>query len=204
MTLAERILVELSKAGRPLDDDELAARLGVVRQAVNQAARLLSKQGRLIRHAGPKITNRLIDTPLPHPPAPRLEQSGLLSEEQVKAAVRDHLVGEGYEVTVAWGRNRGVDIDARKPGARMLLEAKGEVALQPQQVNYFLGALGELLQRMSDPKARYGLALPDNRQYRGLVRRLPVLTWQRLDLIVFFVGRSSDRSSYIITREERD
>jgi len=35
----------------------------------------------------------------------------------------------------------------------MLLEAKGSAMNPPQQVNYFLGALGELLQRMSDPEA---------------------------------------------------
>ena len=45
----------------------------------------------------------------------------------------------------------------------------------PQQVNYFLGAIGELTQRMADPDAVYGLALPDNRQYRGLVDRLHAL-----------------------------
>ena len=39
----------------------------------------------------------------------------------------------------------------------------------PQQVNFFLGAIGEPTQRMADPDAVYGLALPDNRQYRGLV-----------------------------------
>ncbi len=42
----------------------------------------------------------------------------------------------------------------------------------------YLTALSELLQRMSDEKARYGLALPDNGQFRGLVLRLPALTWR--------------------------
>lgn len=38
--------------------------------------------------------------------------------------------------------------------------------LQPQRVNYLLGALGELVQRMDDSASTYGLAFPDNRQYR--------------------------------------
>jgi hypothetical protein len=105
----------------------------------------------------------------------------------VKQAVRDHLQSIGYEVTVAWARERGVDIMARRGNERLLLEAKGEAAAGPQQVNYFLGALGELLQRMDDPEATYGLALPDHRQYRGLVERLPRLVFERLNLRVYFV-----------------
>lgn len=85
-----------------------------------------------------------------HPPGP--SKLRLISE------------GEGFVVAVAWARTRGADIVATRPGARLVLEAKGEVLLQPQQVNYFLGALGELLQRMDDPVSAYGLALPDNRQ----------------------------------------
>ena len=56
-----------------------------------------------------------------------------------------------------------------------------------RQVSYFLGALGELVQRMNDPNARYALALPDHPQYRGLVNRLPSLARTRLNLEVFFV-----------------
>jgi hypothetical protein len=204
MTLADRILDELGRHQSGLADDELAVRLGVIRQAVNQSARRLAVQGRLVRDAsGPKITNRIRGTAPLSPPAPprAASPSGLLAEDEVKAAVRDHLVAEGYEVSVAWGRTRGVDIDARGPAGRLLLEAKGEVALQPQQVNYFVGALGELVQRMADGDARYGLALPDNRQYRGLVSRLPDVAWQRLGLIVFFVGRSP--AGCVVTREER-
>ena len=85
-----------------------------------------------------------------------------------------------------------MDIDAKRPNGRILIEAKEEVYLSPQQVNYFVGALGELVQRMSDPAARYGLALPGNRQYRGLVDRLPDLAHKRLDLVVNMVSRTSD------------
>ncbi len=205
-TLAERILAELDRSGVPLDDDQLAVRLGVIRQKDNQAARRLSEQGRLVRRSEPgaKITNRLATGPLPptEPPAPKTQPSSLLTEDEVKTAVRDCLAAEGYEVSVAWARTRGIDIDARRTEDRIILEAKGEAALQPQQVNYFLGALGELVQRMSDPDARYGLALPDNPQYRGLVRRLPHVAWERLKLVVFFVVRS-DESGYVVTQGER-
>jgi len=52
--------------------------------------------------------------------------------------------------------------------------------------------LGELAQRIEDPHASYGIALPDNRQYRGLVDRLPALAKERLRLAVFWVSRQGD------------
>lgn len=66
-------------------------------------------------------------------------------------------------------------------------------------MNYFLGAIGELLQRMTKPSAVYGLALPDNAQYRGLVRRLPALVWERLQFTVLFVSKGSD-GAYTVER----
>jgi hypothetical protein len=41
-------------------------------------------------------------------------------------------------------------------------------------------------------QASYGIALPDNRQYRGLVNRLPALAKERLGLAVFWVSRERD------------
>jgi hypothetical protein len=61
----------------------------------------------------------------------------------------------------------------------VLLEAKGQRAEPARQVNYFLSARGEPLQPMASTSAAYGLALPDNPQYRGLVNRLPALVWER-------------------------
>jgi hypothetical protein len=197
-TLADRILDTLSVQGVPLDDDDLGRRLGVARQAVNQTCRRLARLGLITREVGldGKLVNRLDSGTaktqvVPTPPA--LTTTGpapsLLSEDEVKRAVKDHLEALGYIVTVAWGRAPGADIDACHPGRRIIIEAKAAVALAPQQANYFLGALGELLQRMEDPDARYGLALPDNRQYRNLVGRLPELAKQRLGLVIFFVRR---------------
>ncbi len=82
-----------------------------------------------------------------------------------------------------------------------MIEAKAEVKLQPQQANYFLGALGELIQRMDDPGANYALALPDNRQYRGLVGRLPEYAVERLGLVVFWVD--GDGVSVSLLAEDR-
>ncbi len=198
-TLAERIVDKLKLQARALDDDELAAYLGVVRQAVNQACRRLEREGVVERYVGPnnKIVNRLRVSHVreagaapPAPVAPRSDDGALLAEDDVKNAVKAYLEAQGYAVRVAWARARGIDIVATRPGSRLVLEAKGEAPLQPQQVNYFLGAIGELVQRMDNPDSTYGLAFPDNKQYRGLVSRLPSLARERLGLRVFFVSRS--------------
>jgi hypothetical protein len=88
-----------------------------------------------------------------------------------------------------------VDIHAERDGERLLLEAKGQTNRRPQQSHDFLGGLGELLQRMDDPDATYGLALPDHPQYRALVQRLPELIWDRLNLVVYFVSGIGDNLS---------
>jgi hypothetical protein len=61
-TIPARVLDELRRARRPLDDDELARRLGVSpRQTINQVCRGLERSGRLRRYAGSagKIVNDL-------------------------------------------------------------------------------------------------------------------------------------------------
>lgn len=192
--LAERILEQIRFA--PLDDDALAARIGASsRQAVNQSARRLEREGLLRRRPGPdgKIVNELLTVSDTTPSAARLPTPAtptnvLLSEDEVKEAVRRWLTGQGFTVEVAFGRQRGIDVEAKHPdGRRWVIEAKAAVTSDQQQGNYFLGALGELLQRMDDPDAIYALALPSNRRYRGLVRRLPRLAKQRLGLVVIWV-----------------
>lgn len=194
-TTAERILEALDEAGSPLDDDQLAALLGVARQQVNQACRKLETKGLIARRVpvGGKIQRLLIGVAYPAPePVVPAQPGDLLTEDEVKTAVRDHLQARGYRVTVAWGQRPGIDIAANKDSDRILIEAKGEVLSSQQQGNYFLNALGELIQRLDDPGARYGLALPDNKRYRGLVKRLPALARDRLDLVVYMVSRTAD------------
>ena len=202
MTLAQRIVAALHVAA--LDDDQLAARFGVVRQQVNQACRALEKQGVLVRTVGPsgKILNRIIGSSAapstaPAPPAPpRPTVAAALAEDEVKTAIRDRFEAQGYTVQIAWGRVRGIDVEARRGAERWAIEAKGEAATDQLGGNYFLNALGELLQRMSDDRAHYAIALPENRRNLGLVARFPDLARRRLGLTVFFVRR--DGSGYSV------
>jgi hypothetical protein len=198
VTVADEILRCLENVKAPMTDSELAKAIGKSHQTINQAARRLAEQRVIVRGPGPgggilnalnKRSARQAMEWAKQEVAGRRQSGGggLISEDQVKQAVKDHLETDGWKVRVAWGRAQGIDIEATKGRERLVVEAKGEAELQPQQVNYFLGALGELIQRMDDPRAIYGLALPDNKQYRGLVARLPQLAVERLGLIVYWV-----------------
>lgn len=92
---------------------------------------------------------------------------------------------DGWQVDLRRGRVHGIDIDARRGDERMVIEAKGEGSGDAMRVNYFLGALGELLQRMDSPDARYGLAISAHRQFVGLIVRLPF--WVRTHLNLHFM-----------------
>jgi len=56
------------------------------------------------------------------------------------------------------------------------------------RVNYFIGILGETLQRMDDAKAKYSIALPDLKQYRGLWERLPEIAKKRTQISLLLVS----------------
>ena len=110
-----------------------------------------------------------------------------LSEDTVKDAVRAALEADGWSVTVHWGHVHGIDIEATRKGERLVVEAKGEGSLPPMRVNYFLGALGELLQRMHSPDPMYALALPAHRQFVTLLLGLPLWVRARLRLSAYLV-----------------
>jgi len=89
----------------------------------------------------------------------------------------------------------GIEAIRADPLDHVVLQARGEDS-QPHQTNYFVGALGELIQHMTHPDARYGFAFPDSAQYRALVRTLPRPAWDRLRLVVYFVGRTMPEHGY--------
>ncbi len=83
-----------------------------------------------------------------------------IAEDEVKAAMKSTLEGRGYEVHVKWGKKSGSDILAVIGTNRLIIEAKGEGSTRQMLGNYFLNALGEILQRMSESGIEYGIALP--------------------------------------------
>jgi hypothetical protein len=213
MTHAERILDFLRSHPEGADDDQLAAALHIPhREAVNQTCRRLAAGGQIVRRPDPvsgKLINRVMTegyAPLPVqdvPPRPPVRTGQVLrfrdedalrafayagelkiTEDQVKQAVHAVLQTAGWHVETRWGHLPGIDIEATRGTDRLVVEAKGEGTRPAMRVNFLLGALGELLQRMDTPDARYGLALPAHRQFVGLICRLPI--WVRTHLSLHF------------------
>jgi hypothetical protein len=194
MGLRERI-VDAVQANAGLTDRQLTdAVVGPAAppQAVNQAARALANAGVIVRERRPdgRIGNypgdaKILQRVTPDSVLPDATDS--MTEDQVKAAVAEWLQGGGWTVTVRWGHERGIDIEAFRDGRRWIIEAKGCGSRQPMRVNYFIAMLGETLQRMNDPHASYSIALPDMPQYRGLWERLPRLAKERTTITMIFV-----------------
>ena len=113
-----------------------------------------------------------------------------LTEDAVKAAIKQALEAHDWHAEVHWGHDRGIDIEAVRGNERFVLEAKGEGISNPARSVKFDGALGELIRRMNASEVRYGLALPAHRQFIGLVARLPLWIRLRLNLWFFFVRRA--------------
>jgi len=195
-TLKERIL-ELITRSPGLPDREISGALegpGRPQQPVNQACRDLERRGILARRPRPDglIGNFISATPAAQSASPRTKptEADPLSENSVKRAVGEWLKKQGWEATIRWDRDPGIDIEAHRSADRWIIEAKGRGTSPQEQGNYFLNGLGELLQRMTDPEARYSLAFPDLPRYRGLWNRLPVLAKDRLRLSMLFVDET--------------
>jgi hypothetical protein len=111
-----------------------------------------------------------------------------LSEDEIKGVLNKWLQRDGWDTKVAWGKQRGIDIDASLGNQRWIIEAKGPGSRPPMRVNYFISMLGETLQRMSDPQADYSIALPDLKQYRTLWENLPQLAKDRTRISLLLVS----------------
>jgi len=209
-TNRERVIAYLRTHPEGADDDQLSLALGITpRQQVNQICRALATAGIVSRREDllsvvtPKASASMAQVTTAIKAAATGQAVVIsseasiwqfayagevgLSEDQVKKAVTAALQGQGWRVNTRWGQEHGVDIEAHRGDERLVLEAKGEGSLNPMRVNYFLGALGELLQRMDSPNASYGLALPAHRQFVGLITRLPAWIRTHLKLRFFLV-----------------
>ncbi len=200
MTLAEKI-VELLKNKPGLSDRQLTDELfgvGKPQQPVNIACRELEKKGILTRK---KIEENPIGNYLTGQElivwSQQMERSSdeiveNFSEDAIKRTLESWLITQGWKVKVAWGHIYGSDIEAIKGNQRWIIEVKGQGSRNPMRVNYFLGILGETLQRMEDPLSKYSIALPDMQQFRNLWKRLPLLAKSRTGITAIFINEDGD------------
>lgn len=195
-TLPEQI-IELIGKSPGMTDREITSALrnsSAPQQPVNIAARGLAEKGVVIRkkrHDG-LIGNYLSGQPLPaskpQPAARKHDGKNHLSEDDAKEILRSWLEKDGWETKIAWGRSRGIDIEAKRESERWIIEVKGIGSRSEMRVNYFIGMLGETLQRMEDPSAKYSIAMPDVAQFRGLWTRLPSVAKSRTTITALFVA----------------
>lgn len=197
--LSKRLL-ELVAKEPGLTDRELTDRLlgaSAPQQRVNQVARQLAKRGKILRQ---KRSDGLIGNyagssdQLPREPAPirTSKASDGLQEDEVKRYLKLWLESRGWQVEVKWRHEPGTDIVANQMGQTWLIEVKGSGSRQQMRVNYFLSILGAILQRMESRSARYSIALPDMKQFRGLWERLPKLAKSRTEITALFVAANGE------------
>jgi hypothetical protein len=188
-------IVALLKERPGLTDREITDILfkpGAPQQPVNQICRQLQAKGIIARRK--RSDGRIGNYPCGNIGSTEEtteeggeEPAGALSEDAIKGALERWLQDQGWKTRIAWGKERGIDIEARRGSERWIIEVKGPGSLSAMRVNYFLGIIGELLQRMDDPNARYSIALPDLKQFRLLWQRLPYLAKSRTTITALFV-----------------
>lgn len=204
MTLRTRILDQV-KRNPGVTDRWLAEALfglGTPQQRVNGECRLLASRGEMERRTrwdgliGNYIASGNPNSEdLPQRPGAILPQSSpenIFSEDQVKTHLKSWLEADGWATTIAWAKSPGADIIAERANEQWIIEAKGQGSLNPMRVNYFIAILGETLQRMSVPDAKYSIALPDIEQFRRLWSRLPKLAKERTQITALFVSRTGE------------
>ena len=154
-TLKDRLLT-LLRSTPGLTDREITDHLfgpNVGQQSINQAARALAVAGQIVRRArhDGKIGNYLAvlqDLEGGEPPlAAESAPPEAMSEDEVKRKVQAWLEASGWRVSVSWGREHGIDIEAKRNGQRWIIEAKGCGSLDPMRVNYFLSMFRSRNQR---------------------------------------------------------
>ena len=119
-----------------------------------------------------------------------------LQEEEIKSILNKKLQQDGWDTKVAWGHNRGIDIEATRNGERWVIEVKGPGSRPAMQNNYFVSILGETLQRMDDKKARYSIALPKIPKYLRLWSELPSLAKERTMIDLILVDENGNIETY--------
>lgn len=110
-----------------------------------------------------------------------------LTEDRIKQFLQKWLSNNDWRVSIKWGHDSGIDIEAQKADKRWVIEVKGEGKYQQMTANYFENILGEILKRMTEPGGKYSIALPDIKQNRNLWDRLPFEAKRRTHLSVLFI-----------------
>lgn len=201
MTKLKVKIIKLANQKPGLTDREITNLLSgedKPQQSINQASRALESQDILVRQI--REDGKIGNYPTgKQPEIKKIEKSSkkkceveALSEDEIKEVLDNYLKSEGWITKIAWGRKHGIDIEAIQGNNKWIIEVKGPGSSHPMRVNYFIGILGETLQRMEDPDAKYSIAFPDLAQYHGLWNRLPKLAKKRTNISILFIDEKGN------------
>ena len=186
-----RILAALREYPVGASDAQLAHRLGVTHQTVNQVSRKLVARGLLLRERqGGTLINRLLSA---ESESMSISEGGHASmslipssrpwywEGNTQAKVVDFLVRDGWtirRVVDTASRERGKDIESERDGTTLWVTVKGfpdptaKTHPSVQAGHWFAGALFDVIcWREEDPAARIAVALPMFERYQALRER---------------------------------
>jgi len=202
-TVKERIY-ELLRNKPGLTDAEIRRALNLsVHQHANNEARRMQSEG-LIRRVEEEglIRNYIVDPevrevngavrPTKNPASYSNSNAPKTPEDDVKLNLGVWLEENGWDVSIVPGTEPGPDIVAKKGGDVWVIEVKGAGSRPQMRVNYFLSALGQILQRMNSGITLYSIAFPNLQQYRRLWQRLPSEAKRRTNVSALFVDAGGE------------
>ncbi len=103
-----------------------------------------------------------------------------MKEHDVQAVLVSYLLERGWTPTI--DNPDHVDIRATRGAETLIIEVKGTTSDPYTDTDTLLG---QILRRMGDPAARYGIALPET--MRAQAGRLPSRVRHLLDLTVYLI-----------------
>ena len=150
MTSLEKRIMKVLEERPGLSNREIAEQIfgaGAPQQRVNPGCRGLCERGYLKREQ--RADGLLGNYPTDRQPAKGESLLGdvkrtdidPLSEDSLKSSLVAWLNNQGWTARVAWGHERGIDIDAIRGTERWVIEVKGRGSINPMRANYFLGTI---------------------------------------------------------------
>jgi hypothetical protein len=197
----EKDIIWLVKHNPGLSDKELSEAIqgrGASSKYINQNCQSLKTQGVLYRKKREDglIGNWLKENDHTIQLVNQVEmksQSEDVSEKKIKQILEKYLAERGWTPEIDWSASHGIDVQARRGDEHWIIQVKGAGTFHSILINKFLIVLGEIVQRMDDPKIRYSIALPDIEEFRRLWERVPALAKSRLQISVLFVNLTGNK-----------
>jgi hypothetical protein len=117
-----------------------------------------------------------------------VKSADYLTENKIKALLKRDLISQGWQAEITQRKNNSLDIEASRGKERWIIVVSDSET--PDFLNSFVSVLGEILQRMDDPRNKYSVAFPDMKPFRRLWERLPVLVKNKTEITALFIDQT--------------